>query len=410
VSHPGALGSICYEQESTFGEDVDTATTHRVATIGPVDTSGLSHAKVDSMRTVQYRNAGTQWIRMADSGSFKTDIYLAGHGSTTAGSPTADAYETLLGFVFGNAALSASASTTLTGGTASVPTTTASGTFSAGGVAFIGAAGDGRGNGQMYGITTHVTTTLTLLNALAASPTNGDVLYPAMQLYPSESPTTTSITGLRFLINTANLAYMCHGCFPMSYSISGTGFGEVPRISVTWGVSWFETSTATFPSTVASSNANYNPSPINSTGLLHVQDVGTVTRNARTHRNFALDVQIGIEPTMGPGGANAYQTIMGARRTVDKYKVSWTEDADAKTLTPVLEGYGTGTTSKVVAWTGSTAIGSRVGCLLRSVCISNIPVQRIDQNLNRLLIEGYGYTGATTTNDLTLSSFVWGMA
>jgi hypothetical protein len=196
----------------------------------------------------------------------------------------------------------------------------------------------------------------------------------------------------------------------MLATISGLGLGGLPQIEITWGVSWWRYSTATFPSAVSSSNANYNPAPVNATGLLHVQDVGTVTRNARTFRDFTIDYKLGIEPLMGPGGVNANQVVVGARRTVDQIGVSWVEDADANTTSPVLPGYGTGTTSKVVCFTASTTAGSAVGILLRSVCITNIPLQMIDQNLNRLKISGMAYTGATTTNDLTLSAFVLGLA
>lgn len=407
MSNPGQLAAIEYEAESVFGEDVTTFATLRVPVINPVDPSAIVHSKIDSQRTQQYLQGGSQWIPTTKGGSFKTKMYLAGHGSTMVGSPALAAYETLLGFVTGNVAFSAAASTTLTGGTASVPVTTASGTFSAGGFCRIGARADARGGGQFYGITTHITTSLTLLNAMINAPTNGDVLYPVTQLYHSELPTSAGVTGLRFRFLTANLGYECHGCYPMSYTIAGLNPGEVPTIEVTWGVSWWRYTTATFPSSVAT-NA-FNPGPI-AAGSLHVQDVGTVTRNARTFRNFAIDVSLGIVPLPGPGGVDQFQSNVGARRTPSTFKASWVEDADTATTSPVLPGYGTGTTSKVVCWTGSTADGSALGFLMRSVCISNIPIQMIDTQLNRLKIDGYAYTGAVTTNDLTLTSFLIGLA
>ena len=45
----------------------------------------------------------------------------------------------------------------------------------------------------------------------------------------------------------------------------------------------------------------------------------------------------------GPGGVNSYQSTVGAKRVPSKIKVGWTEDADAATATPVLDGYWSAT-------------------------------------------------------------------
>ncbi len=400
MSNPGVLGAVVYEAEGAFGENTSTFATLRLPVIGAIDVSGLSHAKVDSDKVVQHLQGGNQWISTTMSGTFKTKMYLPGHGSTTSGVTTVSAYETFLGLVWGNVAASAASGTTATGGTASVPITTASGTFSAGSFAFFGALNDARGGGQAAMIATHVTTTLTLLNAIGASPSAADVIYSAVNFHFPE--TSYAVTSIRLLVQSANLEYELHGCVPVGLSISGFNPGELPTIEITWGVAWWKYSTATFPSTVATDSSI--PAPIVG-GSLHVQDVGTVTRNARTCRNFSVDVTIGMELLKGPGGVNTAQDIVGARRTPSKIKVSWTEDADSSaTTTPILPGYGTATTSKVVCWTASTTAGSRIAIGMPNVCISNIAVQKMDGNINRLTIEGMAYTGATTTSDLTLSA------
>jgi hypothetical protein len=403
MANPGALGSITYETEASFGVDTTTFTTLRLPITAPVDASGLVHNKVDSQRVVQYRNDGTAWILGTMGGSFKTKFFLPGHGSTTSGATTITALETLLGLVFGNAAVSAAAGTTLTGGTAAAPTTTASGTFSAGSLCFVGSQNDTRGGGQGYAIATHVTTTLTLLTGLIGAPTNGDVLYSATTIYPSEAPTSTSVTSLRFLLQTANLMYECHGCWPMSLSISGLNPGELPSIEVTWGVAWWRYSTTTFPSTVATDTSN--PGPV-AGGSLQVNTVGTATNAPRTlQRNFTVDYTLGMVELRGPGGVNQYQDIVGCRRTPDQIKVTWTEDADAATTSPVLPGYGTSTNRKHLLYSSSTAAGSRIAMYFPNLAITNVAVQKVDGNLNRLTCEAQAYTGSTTTSDLTLSAF-----
>lgn len=402
MSHPGALGAITYSVESSWAEDVDTTDTLRIPVLGQVDASGLIHKKIAPERVQQYLQGGDSWILGTMEGTFKIRSYLTGHGSSTAGATSITAYETYLGKVIGNAAVVASAGTTLTGGTANIPTTTASGTFSAGGLCFVGALGDGDGGGQAYAISSHSATNLTLLTDLAGAPVSGAALYSGTMIYPYETPTSTSVTGHRFLLQTANLQYLCHGCYPMSYSITGQGPGEIPIIEVTWGVSWWEYKASTFPNTTSTDASN---PAANAAGSLFVNTVGTSTNATRTFRSFSLECTIGMEVLRGPGGVNQYQDIVGARRTPNQYKVTWTEDADAATTTPVLPGYGTSTNRKHVLWTGSTSDGSRVAMYFPNVCISNVATQRVDQNLNRLTIEGMAHTSSVTTNDLTLSAF-----
>lgn len=411
MGNPSQLGAICYEVESSasaWGEDVTTFATHRLPTLTPIDASGLVHEKVAPGRVEQYKSAGSQWVKMAQSGSFSITLDLTGHGSTMVGSPSISAVETFIGAAIGNVALSASASTTLTGGTAAVPTTTASGTFSAGSLCRVGVLGDGDGNGQMYAIGTHSTTSLNLLGELDGAPANGAVLYPVVQFYPPTSPTSgVALTGMRFLLQTANLEYECHGCWLQSYSLSGLNTGGRPQIAMTFGVSWWRYSTATFPSAV--STTTNNPAVV-AAGSFNVQDVGTTTRNKRAMRNFELTVTRNVTPLMGPGGVNSAQVVVGARHISDDVELTWTEEADAATTTPVLPGYGTSTTSKHIEYTLSTADGSAVGFKFPKVCITNIATQRQDENINRLTVTAMAYSGDTLTNDLTRAPYVMGWA
>jgi hypothetical protein len=400
MANPSALGSITYESESAFAENVGTTATLRIPIIGQVDTSGLTHARINPGRAQQYRGGGEAWIQGTMGGSFTTETYLFGHGSVTTGATTITAYETWLGLIIGNAAVSAASGTTLTGGTAAVPLTTASGTFSAGSLAQIGTLADSAGRGQIYAIGTHSTTSLNLLTALAGAPVNAQVLCSGTMVYPSESPTATTVTSQRMLLQTANLQYLCHGCVPTSWEITGTNPGEQPKIRVTWAVAWWEYKASTFPSTVATDTSN--PASVAS-GSLWVNDVGTATNATRTAFSFQISTSIGMELLRGPGGVNAYQDIIGARRTVDDYTISWVESADAATTTPTVPEW---TTAKHVLYTLNSTNGKSVGFYFPNVCPADPkPVQFADQNLNRLRFTGKPYTSSTTTSDLTLSRF-----
>ncbi len=412
MAGPSALGAIEWAPETAFAEVSTTFATDRLAVIGMVDCSGLVWAKEDAARVEQYRHGGSQHVLMGQSGSFTTKLDLTGHGSTTAGSPTLTTLETLLGYVFGNVALSAAASTTSSGGTATALTTAASATFSPGGLFRVGVGGissDARGTGQMYPVATHVSTTLTSLVTMPAAATGSDIVYPTATVYVGSTPSAGldgTTPGLRFRLLTGNLQYALHGCFPTSAKFSGLNTGERPQVEITWTVSRWSAVSATFPSAVTM--LTNNPAPI-AAGSLFFNAVATATRAVRTYRNFTVDFTLGMEPLLGPGGVSEYQSIVGCRRTVDKIALSWTEDADAVTASPVLQGFGTGTTSYHLMWTGSVTAGSAIGLYFPKVCITNVPVQKADGNINRMTIEAAAYTGSTATSELTLAAFRLGL-
>lgn len=414
MANPSNFGAICYEAESSFGEDVTTFATHRIPIRAAVDVTGLKWDSAAPDLVMQYRQGGSPHIKMTQGGSFTTLIDWTGHGSTMVGSPSIDAIETFKGIVLGNVALSLATSQTCTGGTAAIPTMSGATGVSAGGLVRVGALGDGRGNGQMYAVATHSSSNLTLIGALPASPSNGDVVYPVTQTYPSSTATSTAITGTRFLLQTGNLEYEAHGCWPMSLEIMGLNPGERPQWKITWGVSWWRYSTATFPSSVTSNNYNFAPV---AAGSLNLQLVGTTTRNVRTTaRSLSLKYTMNNAALPGYGGVNAYQQTVGASRTGDSIEISWVEDADAATTSPVVPGYwqtatSTGAVGYHLEWTGSTTDGSAIGFKCPYFCPSAEKPQMFnDGGINRIRITGQAYTGGTTTSALTLAAIVFGDA
>lgn len=407
MAHTSVLGSITYEVESSWAENVNTYTTHRIPNLMPVDVSGLVQAKIAPDFTEQYRGAGHAYIKGVMGGSFKTTLHLSGHGSTMAGSPSVDAVETFKGIVFGNVALSLTTSQTVTGGTASVPTMSGATGVSAGGLVRVGALGDGDGDGQMYPVATHAASNLTLLAALRGAPVNGAVVYPVVQFYTSSAPTTSAITGTRFEIMTANTQYRCHGCWPMSAAITGLNPSETPKLEVTWGVSWWtDAGTTTFPSTVTSNR--YLPAPV-AAGSLHVNAVGTATRAEYVYRNLTININLGTEPLKGPGGANAYQEIVGAVRSgSEEWTIEFTLDSEAAGTT-TLADWGRSEINRSMMLTLSTVDGKAVGIWMPKVCSTTVPVQIADGQ-NRVRFAGKLHTSDTLTSELTRARAVIGEA
>lgn len=398
MSNAAALAAIEYEIETVWGENLATFATHRLPVLDKVDTSGLKHDKLAPDRVVQYRNDGTPHIVGAQDGSeIKIKLWLSGHGSPTSGAITVDAIETILGLAFGNAAVASALGTTASGGTATaVNTATVSG-FGAGSMCRVGVLGDGRGNGQFYPIASHVASVLTLLMAADAAPIAADVVHSAVMLSPSEIAINSNVQPFRMRTVSANLGYELHGCFIKSISIQGLNAGELPSIEFTVCVSWWQYATFTFPSVVAQNV--FNPAPV-AAGSFAMNTVGTATRVKRTHRSLSLDWTLGIVPLMGPGGANQYQTIVGARRTPDQIKMTWVEDAAAG-----IDPLWLGSTRYHACITLSAVAGSAVGIYVPNLCIMGArPLQMDDSGINRQRIEAMAYTGPTTTNDLTLSA------
>jgi hypothetical protein len=399
VSNPTKLSSICYEAESSFGENTGTAATLRLPVLSSVDASGLVHNKTDADRVVQYLNACPGYVLGTMGGSVKTKTYLTGHGSATSGATTATTYETWLSLFWGNGAVSAASGTTFSAGTATAPTTVASGTFAAGSIGWAGVLGDGRGNGQPFVVGTHSATTLNLLTAMGASPSAADICASGYTFYLPE--TTFSVTSQRLLLQSANLEYLCHGCHPTAVTIAGLEPGGKPTIEITWAVAWWEYKTTTFPSAVTGNTDN---PATTAAGSIFVNDVGTATRSLRTARNFSITIELGMATLRGPGGVNQYQDIVGCRRLPSKISVSWTEDADATTLTPVVPAMGTSTTNKHILYGNGGPPGQRVAFYAPNVVAKVVAVQKGEGDINSVTYEGHCDVGTTTTNDLTLSA------
>lgn len=403
MSNASALAAIEFEPESSWGENIATFATHRLPVLEKVDTTGLIHNKETPNRVVQYRNDGTAHIVGSQGGEIKVKLWLTGHGSATSGATTLDPMENFLGLAFGSVAVSSALGTTASAGTPTVLTVATATGFSPGSLCRIGALGDGRGNGQFYPVGSHAASTLTLLAAMDAAPSASDVVHSAVVFAPPENPTAGTIASFRLRTLSGNLSYELHGCFVKAMSFSGLNQGELPVLEVTIGVSWWQYNAGTFPSVVLSNQ--YSPAPV-AAGSFFLQTVGTATRAKATHRNFSLDWNLGVVELKGPGGANQYQTTVGARRTTDMIKMSWVEDAVATNdvrWTSGIRLHG-GLTLSCVA-------GSAVGFYFPNLAITGMrPLQMDDGGINRQKTEAIAYTGPTTTSDLTLSAARMGFA
>jgi hypothetical protein len=206
-------------------------------------------------------------------------------------------------------------------------------------------------------------------------------------------------------IRSANTQYLVHGCFPTAVALSGTNAGELLILDITWKGAWFEYKAATFPSAVSSDTFNGSA---NAAGSLVVNPVGTSTNSSTTrriYRDLSIEIDLGTVECRGPGGYNAYQDIVGAKRGQDSCKVSWSEYAEATTTTPYLPGLGTGTSRLHAMLTFNTADGARAGMYFPSLRVMNVPRQISINGINGYRIECMAGVGPTATSALTLSKW-----
>ena len=402
VACDASLQTLSWEEESSWGEAVTTMT-YGVRLIEPIDPAGITQTMLTPDRVVAVRNDGTKGTPGPWSIAFNFSCWWTGRGSSSASSVTLTDLYRLLGHALGGATVAASAGTTLTGGTATVPMTTASGTFAAGGLCFIGLLGDGDGNGQAAAIGTHSTTNLNLLTAIDDAPANGAVLYAPDLAYLA--PSVCSRTGLRFRLQTADGQWVVHGC-AITAALVQLSPGERPRINFSVVGSWAEPINTTFPAAPASPDAF--PGQIHSAGgSCFLQAVGTTTRAKVSLRSLSIDIGLGMVPVIGGSGVSNYQTITGATSTTDTVTVSAVVDANGASATPDQWDAWLTNTNEQMLVTLNTGDGNGRAIYLRNMCRAGPrPSQTALNGRNTVPLQWMAYNGTTTTSDLTRSALV----
>ena len=400
------------ETDSDAGFNANTAisATARLPLITPIDWTSLTQEKVPTNHVAQYRGEGFPHANGLKRGRPVIDFWMTGHGSTTNVDTSLTNTETLLGTLLGNAATAGDAATTLTGGTVTVPTTTASGTFSAGGMTRLGALGDGDGEGQFYAISTHSALNLTLLNDMAGAPANGAVMYAPTLIYPHSAPTSTRIRGVRGRGISSNLAYTMYGIHAESITLTGFNTGQHLQASVQLDTgNWDSVGSVTFPSTATGDTVNPEP---NCGGSFHIQDVGTTTRNTLPVVDLSITINLNHRARTGYGSAWQYNDKIGAYRAHDPAAppaiIEFAIAATDQTATPDFDAaWLANSTRKIIVITLNTADGSALGLLFRSCCwYGPRPTQSDLEGRNVRRYRLAAHTGATLTNDLTRAPWV----
>lgn len=410
MTKPSNLATILGEDEATFGENVAMSAPTQYLTLGiPVFRPEQPLHKIDITR--QYPNDGIQPVLGLMGGELTFRLALTGHGSSAAGALTETDLNALLGDFIGNSKTNSVGTACDGTGDEGAPGVDA-GTFDDGSLCRIGARGDARGGGQWAGVSTLAGGVLTLHNDLAATPDDGDVVYAAQLVYPDELPASLgSVTGKRFQALTANGQWLMRGCFPRRIRISGQNIGGRLEVELTYGVTWFEKKSDTFPDTTGTDAKEQS---VVGGGQVWYNVAGTPAHQTVQVPQWELTIEVGVVPRPGQNPANAlagnYDAVRtgvrttfrttfwkGAAGTDTWYDIAKTAAADRNFYDFV---FGLNIEDK-------TAIGIR---MQRCAIMGNVPIQGDFQGLNAVTVEWEALRGTTLTTDLTAASVLFGFA
>jgi len=418
VAQTSALGSVAWEAEDSFADaDDDTITTRMQVRDEQIDVSGLTRELMNRGGAFQYLAEGDfDAVGAFGASTFSTSFYLHGHGGVTTGSLTQTDLCKLLAHVFGNVDVSQVGTTCSAGWDANTGDVASGAGLVSGGMLRIGELGDGAAEGQYLAVTTVATNTVTLATDAPGSPVASDVVYVPQMLYPVSTAATagqitsdgsTSNNTLRFLLQTANLAFVCRGCVATGVSFE-LGVGNLPRITIEWTCAAWNPVSATFPNATAS--ASKCGSPITA-GSTYLQAKGTTTRATEVEADFAMTFDTGILPLFGQGGTTEGQTIVGYRRGRNRTTVSFSVESETVTATPEWHDYfATDPNSQVakhILWTGSVVDGRAIGIYFRNCKpIGNVPTQTPVDGLNRVAVEFECMTDTAGADELRKAPWV----
>lgn len=377
----GSKGAGAYELEASWAENAAFGAPIRVPQLDRVNIANVRRAKIEPANVTQLLNEGALYIRGPyDNVTFDLIFYVAGHGGVTSGATAATVLPTLLKNIFGYAP-AAPAGTTITAGWTTTAGTIGSALFPAGWIAFIGALRDGRAGGNPGLLTSNLVTAATLANALPAAPNNTDLFHSSEMVHYPSTPTDAQmvITSTRWLLQTADQCVAVRGCFPTAVALENLGHGEPARMRISMQGSYFEPSTATFPTALATDT--FTPA-VNAGGMVHVQVKGTTTRALVDYRLMSIELGLGIVAVRGPGGVWDDQTIVGARRVPAPILYNFTEDAPSATLTPTRLTQWDAEQYYTIVGATNLRPGKRFGFASPNCCFTDVTLQDIENGLN----------------------------
>jgi hypothetical protein len=425
TAQPSAIGFATWEAEdNALAEAADDTVTTRMQLLAPIDPSALERPMIEREHLAQYLGeSDNDFPAGYGIKTFKTRHYLYGHGTTTAGALTNTPLAAILAQVFGQAKFSDNGGVDDGGGSATqLSMDGGSEAMAAGSLVRVGAAGDGRGNGQFHVVnapTGSPVTSATLRNAMEAAADDGDVVYAAQLIYPISdildvgqitSDGSASNNTVRWQIGTANGVIVAKGCVGIDAEITFQ-FGGPPIIEIEWAtVYWSHLSGITFPAAEA---LNCKAPGVWSRGSLWINDYDVTTRQVVGLRGITVKLGLNIVHLDGDDVENEGQTITKHLRGPYETMVellfekethgtnTWYDLAltDPNTIKP-----------QRIVFTMNPIDGRSVGFHFPYCKIVAVPQQTPVDGVNMVRVRFKAMTSLVTTSELTLAPWVLALA
>lgn len=325
------LKEIHVNSESAFAENAESPSSNTFDTRLPAlnCTVALEQPWIEDLGYRSRMNEQSLSNRGVRSCSIDMETHIIGNLTSAASTVTANWFTNLLGDGLGGK------STSMTGTTATAGTSGASFTLTAttnmvvGQIGAVGNKTDARANGQCY-VVSAVAAPVTSYIALPGTPANTDVAYAMSQLYHDETVAYSGLTTKRFMVGhpsspTAGQQFQLLGCQLAGFKMNFPFNGGLPTMNWRYMGAYWAREAQTIPS--ALTLGDHFTAPV-AGGSFARADVGATTRTDETPASVELDVDLGLEPIIGPGGRGTYQNIVGWQRTrcLPKltFQVPWT--------------------------------------------------------------------------------------
>lgn len=247
------------------------------------------------------------------TGTLEFDTNICGHFTDpSSGSLTERWPVTLLGYALGGKRTAGAGSTIIGSATSttSVLYLASAAGWVAGDMLAHGSKGDARGDGQVLvasGITGGSGKIDLLTEAVGSSGSTTDTISRMALIYHDE---TAALTTTRWSGMSSDTGAQFHmmGCqlADLRWTIPLDGSSGLPKWHWTYNVAYWARQATTFPSALTLQDDFAAPC---AGGSFFLANVGTKTRTTKTPATIQLELEMGLVPTVGPGGAGTYQVI-----------------------------------------------------------------------------------------------------
>jgi hypothetical protein len=403
------LQELHVNDEASFLANANSIASNTYSTRLPFETAEIeiNQSRMSDMTTQERKNASRPGYLGLRTGRLTITGYVPGAMTDPgAGAPTTHWFYEMLRDALGGGLITDDGGT-LSGATdADTMVTTGVSTITPGTIVFIGAKGDGRGDGQGGAVATWSAGNLQLLNAVAGTPAAADAVRVGMNIYPTEAnPTVTK----RFLClaKTTGAIWQLMGCQmdSASFEFPIESGGPIKYTFVYQAAYWDQgaaASPASLPSGVALPNCD---TAVIAGGSFCVQNFGTTARTLVSARTLTLSLRMGLAPEVGPAAAQPHYTnitgwqSLGCVPTIT-FAQPWSSSAKTS-----FDADGSSTTFKQFYFQSNSQPGRRMAFYMPRAYPSGETPQRT--NVGGLLLQTLSFTGAestTTTSDLTQSA------